>query len=56
MSAESDGCIDPSLDSISRPTPEMRGAMADAKVGDDWYGDDPTVDPAAGGRGRADRP
>ena len=26
-----------------RPTPEMRAAMANAEVGDDVYGDDPTV-------------
>ncbi len=28
---------------MTRPTPEMRRAMADAEVGDDGYGEDPTV-------------
>jgi threonine aldolase len=35
--------IDLRSDTVTRPTPEMRRAMADAEVGDDWYGDDPTV-------------
>ena len=30
-------------DTVTKPTPEMRRAMADAEVGDDVYGDDPTV-------------
>lgn len=30
-------------DTITQPTPEMREAMANAKVGDDVYGEDPTV-------------
>jgi threonine aldolase len=30
-------------DTITKPTPEMRRAMADAVVGDDVLGDDPTV-------------
>ena len=30
-------------DTCSRPTPEMRQAMANAEVADDVYGDDPTV-------------
>ncbi len=30
-------------DTITRPTPAMRAAMADAEVGDDVFGDDPTV-------------
>ena len=30
-------------DTITQPTPEMREAMAKAKVGDDVYGEDPTV-------------
>lgn len=30
-------------DTVTRPSPEMRRAMADAEVGDDVYGDDPTV-------------
>lgn len=35
--------IDLRSDTCSRPTPEMRVAMAQAEVGDDVYGDDPTV-------------
>jgi len=30
-------------DTVTRPTPAMRAAMAAAEVGDDVYGDDPTV-------------
>ena len=30
-------------DTVTRPTPAMRRAMADAEVGDDVYGEDPTV-------------
>lgn len=30
-------------DTVTRPTPAMREAMATAEVGDDVYGDDPTV-------------
>ena len=30
-------------DTVTRPTPAMRQAMATAEVGDDVYGDDPTV-------------
>lgn len=30
-------------DTVTRPTPAMREAMAKAPVGDDVYGDDPTV-------------
>ncbi|MGE0707018.1 MAG: low specificity L-threonine aldolase [Planctomycetota bacterium] len=30
-------------DTVTRPTPEMRRAMAEAVVGDDVFGDDPTV-------------
>ena len=30
-------------DTVTKPTPEMRRAMAEAEVGDDVYGDDPTV-------------
>lgn len=30
-------------DTVTRPTEAMRRAMADAEVGDDCYGDDPTV-------------
>ena len=35
--------IDLRSDTVTKPTPEMRRAMADAEVGDDVYGDDPTV-------------
>jgi len=38
-----DGYVDLRSDTVTRPTPAMRRAMADAEVGDDWYGDDPTV-------------
>ncbi len=30
-------------DTVTRPGPEMRAAMADAEVGDDVYGEDPTI-------------
>ncbi len=30
-------------DTVTKPTPEMRRAMAEAPVGDDVYGEDPTV-------------
>lgn len=35
--------IDLRSDTVSWPTPEMRKAMAEAEVGDDVYGEDPTV-------------
>src|SRR5438132_10337487 len=35
--------VDLRSDTVTRPTPEMRRAMADAVVGDDVYGEDPTV-------------
>ena len=35
--------VDLRSDTVTRPTPEMREAMAKAEVGDDVYGDDPTV-------------
>jgi threonine aldolase len=35
--------IDLRSDTVTRPTEEMRRAMAAAKVGDDVYGDDPSV-------------
>ncbi len=38
-----DPLIDLRSDTVSRPTPEMRRAMAEAEVGDDVFGDDPTV-------------
>lgn len=36
--------IDLRSDTVTRPTPEMRAAMAAAEVGDDVYGEDPTVE------------
>src|SRR4051812_20619980 len=41
--ASPDGRIDLRSDTVTTPTPEMRRAMADAEVGDDEYGEDPTV-------------
>jgi threonine aldolase len=38
-----DGTADFRSDTVTRPTAEMRRAMADAEVGDDSYGEDPTV-------------
>lgn len=35
--------VDLRSDTVTRPTPAMRRAMADAEVGDDLFGDDPTV-------------
>ena len=35
--------VDLRSDTLTRPTAEMRRAMADAEVGDDVYGEDPTV-------------
>ncbi|HSA52767.1 MAG TPA: GntG family PLP-dependent aldolase [Yinghuangia sp.] len=35
--------IDLRSDTVTRPTPAMRAAMADAEVGDDVYGEDPTI-------------
>ncbi|MQC24516.1 MAG: aminotransferase class I/II-fold pyridoxal phosphate-dependent enzyme, partial [Chloroflexi bacterium] len=35
--------IDLRSDTVTKPTPEMRAAMAAAAVGDDVYGEDPTV-------------
>ena len=39
----SDDVVDLRSDTVTRPTPEMRRAMAEADVGDDAYGEDPTV-------------
>lgn len=38
-----DGIADFRSDTVTRPTDEMRRAMAEAEVGDDSYGEDPTV-------------
>ncbi len=35
--------IDLRSDTVTKPTPEMRRAMAEAEVGDDVYGEDPTI-------------
>jgi threonine aldolase len=35
--------VDLRSDTVTRPTPEMRSAIAEAAVGDDVFGDDPTV-------------
>jgi len=35
--------IDLRSDTVTKPTPEMRRAMAEAEVGDDVYGEDPTA-------------
>ena len=41
--AFADGTADFRSDTVTRPTTEMLAAMASAEVGDDVYGDDPTV-------------
>ena len=38
-----DGAVDLRSDTVTRPSGEMREAMAGAAVGDDVYGEDPTV-------------
>ena len=35
--------VDLRSDTVTAPSAAMRRAMADAEVGDDWFGDDPTV-------------
>ena len=40
---EPERSIDLRSDTVTRPTPAMRKAMAEAEVGDDHYGEDPTV-------------
>lgn len=35
--------LDLRSDTVTQPTPQMREAIASALVGDDVYGDDPTV-------------
>ena len=35
--------VDLRSDTVTKPSEEMRRAMAEAEVGDDWYGGDPTV-------------
>jgi threonine aldolase len=43
MMQETQRVIDLRSDTVTRPTPAMREAMAQAEVGDDVFGDDPTV-------------
>jgi threonine aldolase len=38
-----DRVVDLRSDTVTQPTPEMRAAMASAEVGDDAYGEDPTL-------------
>ena len=35
--------VDLRSDTLSKPTQEMRDAMANAEVGDDVFGEDPTI-------------
>ncbi len=37
------GTVDLRSDTVTRPSPAMRRAMAEAEVGDDVYGEDPTI-------------
>ncbi|MGH9037589.1 MAG: threonine aldolase family protein [Acidimicrobiia bacterium] len=41
--ASPDGSVDLRSDTVTTPTPAMRQAMYEAEVGDDCYGEDPTV-------------
>lgn len=43
MSGNAGAMIDLRSDTVTRPTEAMRAAMAAAAVGDDVFGDDPTV-------------
>jgi threonine aldolase len=43
MTRENSTVIDLRSDTVTKPTPAMRDAMARAEVGDDVFGDDPTV-------------
>ena len=44
------GVVDLRSDTVTRPTPAMRAAMLRAELGDDVFGDDPTVNAPAGAR------
>ena len=46
-----EGVVDLRSDTVTRPTAEMRQAMAAAEVGDDVYGEDPTVQAGKTGGG-----
>ncbi|MGI9356774.1 MAG: low-specificity L-threonine aldolase [Rhizobiaceae bacterium] len=58
ISSGGEGLIDLRSDTVTRPSKGMREAMASAEVGDDVYGDDPTVraleDKVAGLLGKED--
>ena len=43
MSGDQNITVDLRSDTVTKPTPAMRRAMAEAEVGDDVYGEDPTV-------------
>jgi threonine aldolase len=43
MSKPGESVIDLRSDTVTKPTAEMRRAMAEAEVGDDVYGEDPTI-------------
>ncbi len=43
MTPAGGGYIDLRSDTVTKPSEAMRRAMAQAEVGDDWFGDDPTV-------------
>jgi threonine aldolase len=43
MNPAGSGYIDLRSDTVTKPSAAMRQAMARAEVGDDWFGDDPTV-------------
>jgi threonine aldolase len=43
MRSQQNPMIDLRSDTVTRPTPAMRTAMANAEVGDDVYGEDPTI-------------
>lgn len=43
MTSRPDRMIDLRSDTVTQPSPEMKRAMAEAELGDDVFGDDPTV-------------
>jgi threonine aldolase len=43
VTGDTAGAVDLRSDTLTRPTPGMRRAMAEAEVGDDVYREDPTV-------------
>lgn len=43
MASAANGYTDLRSDTVTKPSEAMRRAMAAAEVGDDWFGDDPTV-------------